>query len=148
MDKLAVRTNAERDWVGRVAIPQPQHAALVAGWYEKMSADDFAALGRFDRLERGKGLPGRIWQSKEPAWIPELERDPNFPRASLARSIGLQSAFGFPLIVSGEVSAVIEFFSREPRSMEESTLKTAAILGSHIGQFIEREAAEEFTGLS
>jgi rhodanese-related sulfurtransferase len=25
---IDVRTNAERDWVGRVAIPQPQHAAV------------------------------------------------------------------------------------------------------------------------
>ncbi len=114
----------------------------VAGWCDDLQEADFLALARYDRLERGVGLPGRIWQSREPTWIPELENDPNFPRVSLARSIGMRSAFGFPLIVSGEVSAVIEFFSRERRSVEESTLKLAAVLGSHIGQFIEREAAE------
>lgn len=114
----------------------------VAGWCEASRQADFQTLARFDRLDHGVGLPGRIWESRQPAWISEVEVDPNFPRASLVRDFGLRSAFGFPLIVSGEVSAVIELFSRQPRSIEESTLKMAAVLGSQIGQFIEREAAE------
>jgi signal transduction histidine kinase len=115
-----------------------------AGWSDRaMRAADFEALGRFDSMERGVGLPGRIWQSKQPVWIEEIEVDPNFPRAPLARSVGLKSAFGFPLIVAGEVSAVIELFSTEYRPAEEATLNIAGTLGSHIGQFIERGAAEK-----
>jgi len=114
-----------------------------AGWCNAtMRQADFEALAQFDSLERGVGLPGRIWQSRRPAWIEQIEVDPNFPRAPLARSIGLESAFGFPLIVAGEVSAIIELFSAERRLAEETTLKMAATLGSHIAQFIEREAAE------
>jgi len=114
-----------------------------AGWCDAtMRQGDFEALARFDSLERNVGLPGRIWQSRQPAWIEEIEADPDFPRAPLARGIGLKSVFGFPLIVGGEVSAIIELFSAERRSAEEGTMKMAATLGSHIGQFIEREAAE------
>ncbi len=114
-----------------------------AGWYDGTIAEaDFQALAQFELMNSGTGLPGRIWQSRVPAWIPEVEIDTNFPRTSLVRSAGLKSAFGFPLIVSGEVSAVIELFSRERRPVEESILKIAVALGSHIGQFIEREAAE------
>lgn len=115
-----------------------------AGWCDAtMPGADFDALARFDLMERGLGLPGRIWQSRQPAWIEEIEADPNFPRAPMARGIGLRSVFGFPLIVSGEVSAVIELFSTERRPAEQSTLNMVATLGSHIGQFIERGAAEE-----
>ena len=115
-----------------------------AGWCDAaMPAVAFEALTSFGVMERGIGLPGRIWQSRLPAWIPEIEADDNFPRAALARDTGLRSVFGFPLIVSGEVSAIIELFSTEGRPVEESILKMAATLGSHLGQFIERGAAEE-----
>jgi signal transduction histidine kinase len=114
-----------------------------AGWFDGMMRRiDFDALARFDSMEPGVGLPGRIWQSRRPAWIEDIEADDNFPRAPLARSMGLRSVFGFPLIVSGEVSAIIELFSTERRPAQEPTLKMAATLGSHIGQFIERAAAE------
>jgi signal transduction histidine kinase len=114
-----------------------------AGWCDGTLRNvDFTALAGFDSLDSGVGLPGRIWQSMQPAWIEEVGVDDNFPRAALARQAGLHSAFGFPLIVSGEVSAIIEAFSAERRPVEESTLKMAATLGSHIGQFIARGAAE------
>jgi signal transduction histidine kinase len=114
-----------------------------AGWHNHtMPQIDFDALAKFEVMERGVGLPGRIWQSRQPAWIPEIEIDRNFPRAPLMRSLGLRSAFGFPLIVSGEVSAIIELLSAEHRPVDEPTLKMATTLGSHIGLFIERGAAE------
>ena len=114
-----------------------------AGWCDAtMPEADFDALARFDSLERGIGLPGRIWQWRQPAWVEEIESDANFPRADLAHGLGLRSVFGFPLIVSGEVSAIIELFTTECRPAEEQTMKMAATLGSHIGQFIERASAE------
>jgi signal transduction histidine kinase len=114
-----------------------------AGWCDStMPASDFESLARFDLLALGVGLPGRIWQSRRPAWIEEIESDDNFPRQPIARGIGLTSVFGFPLIVSGEVSAVIELFSFGRRPSDESTLHMAETLGSHIGQFIGRASAE------
>src|SRR5947208_5066720 len=35
-------------------------------------------------FEPGEGLPGRIWQNGEPAWVPDVVRDLNFPRARAA----------------------------------------------------------------
>jgi signal transduction histidine kinase len=114
-----------------------------AGWCDgAMGAIAFDDLARFDSLERGVGLPGRIWESKQPAWIEEIEADDNFPRSPVARRIGIRSALGFPLIVSGDVSAVIELFSIRQRPAEESTLTIVATLGSHLGQFIQRASAE------
>jgi signal transduction histidine kinase len=114
-----------------------------AGWCDSTMPDgDFDALASFDTLQRGVGLPGMVWQSREPMWIEKVEEATNFPRTSLVRGIGLRSVFGFPLIVSGEVSAIIELFSSESRPVDDSTLHMAATLGSHIGQFIERASAE------
>ena len=114
-----------------------------AGWCDsRMEAAAFDDLAQFDSIERRMGLPGRIWQSGQPEWIEDIEADDNFPRFPIARRAGLRSAFGFPLIVSGEVAAVIELFSVERRPAEEATLNIAATLGSHIGQFIQRASAE------
>jgi hypothetical protein len=63
------------------------------------------------KFSKGVGLPGRILKSGEPAWIKNVEVDPNFPRTKLAENLGVKGAFGFPVKVGGDVVAVLEFFA-------------------------------------
>src|SRR5687768_9683506 len=115
----------------------------VAGWRDSACCgSDFDALASFTVMAAGVGLPGRIWRSRQPAWIEDVQNDPDFLRSALAGRMGLRAAFGFPLIVSGAVAGVIELFHTEPRPVDQATLELARTLGSHIGQFIQREAAE------
>ena len=58
---------------------------------------------------RGDGLPGRVWASGHPAWIPDVTKDANFPRAPVATREGLHAAFGFPVLLRGEVQGVLSF---------------------------------------
>jgi PAS domain S-box-containing protein len=103
----------------------------------------------FERVSRefifvpGLGLPGRVWSSLEPEYIPDVVPDENFPRGSIAEREGLHSAFGFPILLGGEVLGVIEFFSREIRQPDQELLNMLAAIGSQIGQFVERKRAEE-----
>ena len=123
---------------------QEQVLRRSAGWCGQVPAVcDFEQLAAFDRLAFGTGLPGRIWSSKQPAWIEDVAIDPNFPRAGLLQKLGLRSAFGFPLIVGGDVTAVLELLSAEPRPHEPTTVKMAATFGNQVGQFIQRIAAEQ-----
>ena len=92
---------------------------------------------------RGVGLPGRIWANHKPVWIRDLAQDPNFPRGSIAQAEGLHSAFGFPIILNGEVLGVIEFFSHEIREPDKDLLGMMKAIGSQIGQFIERRHVED-----
>jgi PAS domain S-box-containing protein len=107
------------------------------------------AVPEFERASReftfvpGLGLPGRVWSSLEPEYIPDVVPDENFPRVSIAEREGLHAAFGFPILLGGEVLGVIEFFSREIRQPDQELLNTLATIGSQIGQFIERNRAEE-----
>jgi signal transduction histidine kinase/CheY-like chemotaxis protein len=98
-------------------------------------------------FERGVGLPGRIWSSAEPAWIPNAVDDPNFPRAKEAEEVGLRGAFGFPILIGNEVLGVIEFFDREIRQPDEELLKAVHGLGAQIGLFHERIRAEKALAL-
>ena len=92
---------------------------------------------------RGIGLPGRVWTSGEPVWIPDVAHDANFPRAIVAAREGLHAAFGFPVLVRGEVLSVIEFFSREIREPDANLLAMLSTVGNQIGMFIDRRRAQE-----
>ncbi len=89
----------------------------------------------------GIGLPGRVWASGEPAWIPDVARDANFPRAEVAAREGLHAALGFPILLRGEVRSVMEFFSREIREPDHDLIAMLTAVGSQIGMFIDRRRA-------
>src|SRR5262249_4051049 len=103
----------------------------------------FEALKRETTFAAGIGLPGRVWSSREPTYIPDVAHDVNFLRVRLAEREGLRAAVGLPIVVGGDVSGVIEFFSRESRPSDPDLLAVMATMGSQIGQFIERKRAEE-----
>ncbi len=104
---------------------------------------EFEALCRSIAFPPGVGLPGRVWTSGAPAWIPDVLRDSNFPRAPAAAREELHAACGFPIVLGGRVLGVIEFFSHEIRQPEEDLLPVMATIGSQMGLFIERMQAEE-----
>jgi PAS domain S-box-containing protein len=108
-----------------------------------------AELAEFEQATRqtnfpaGVGLPGRVWSSRESAWIADVAFDPNFPRTAIATRCGIHGAFAFPLQWTDEVIGVIEFFSRDIRPPELELLPVFSVLGSQIGQFLERRRAED-----
>jgi PAS domain S-box-containing protein len=103
----------------------------------------FEAATRGRSFENGVGLPGRVWASGAPAWIPDVVHDANFPRAAIAEREGLHSAFGFPIRLGAEVHGVMEFFSPQIRRPDKDLLQTMGTIGIQIGQFIERRNGEE-----
>ncbi|WP_254563689.1 PAS domain S-box protein [Oscillatoria sp. HE19RPO] len=91
----------------------------------------------------GVGLPGRIWQSRQPAWITDLEKDGNFPRATAALKVGLRTACGFPILLGEKLLGEIECFSDRLQAPDPDLLDLMAAIGSQIGQFIERKRTED-----
>ncbi|HUE77966.1 MAG TPA: ATP-binding protein [Longimicrobiales bacterium] len=92
---------------------------------------------------RGEGLPGRVWETLQPAWISDVTKDPGFPRARSAARDGLHSAFAFPIIVGDEVVGVFEFFSPAIAPPDPAVLETFGAVGLNLGQSILRIRAEE-----
>ena len=107
------------------------------------SSSKFEALSRTLALPRGGGLPGRIWASGEPSWIPDISAETSLPRLEVAQREGLRAAFGFPIHFEGEVVGVVEYFSREPRAPDEEVLKMLADLESQVAHFWQRRRAEK-----
>jgi PAS domain S-box-containing protein len=109
------------------------------------SADigEFEAATRTRTFSPGIGLPGRVWTSKQPVWLPDVPQDANFPRAPFAQRVGLRTGVAFPVIVDSEVIAVLEFFAHQKQDSDPELLEMFGAMGGQIGQFFERMRAEE-----
>ncbi len=79
------------------------------------SMDAFLWATRTSSFVKGAGLPGRVWATGQPTFIPEVREDPNFPRATTAAHVGLRGGFAFPILTGNGIGGVMEFFSRETR---------------------------------
>ena len=74
-------------------------------WHEpNVRVPEFEAVSRASQFEKGVGLPGRIWATAQPVWIPNVTEDPNFPRAKVAAKEGLHGAFGLPILSDAALS--------------------------------------------
>ncbi len=95
------------------------------------------------RFKPGTGLPGRVLSSGGAAWIADVQKDDNFPRAGHCSDLGVHGAFAFPVQAQGETVAVLEFFSRDVVEPDQDLLRTITVLGQHLGKIIERREAED-----
>jgi two-component system cell cycle sensor histidine kinase/response regulator CckA len=112
-------------------------------WDASAEVPLFELESRKRRFPSGIGLPGRVLSSGGAAWIPDVTKDSNFPRAPIAAREGLRAAFGFPIKMAHEVVGVVECLSREVRQLDDDFLRIVSDIGSQLGRFIERKRAEE-----
>ena len=94
-------------------------------------------------LASGIGLPGRVMASKKPAWIKDVTKDENFPRAKMAQDIGVRSGFAFPIFIGKEVVGVMEFFSSRILKLNTEILESMENIGTQIGRVLERSRANK-----
>jgi PAS domain S-box-containing protein len=105
--------------------------------------ETFRAVTERTHLTSGIGLPGRVFASGSPAWISDVTDDSNFPRAQVARDLGVRAGFAGPVLVGKEVVAVLEFFAAEAREPDEACLDVMTNIGAQLGRVFERQRAEE-----
>ncbi|MDV6030472.1 MAG: GAF domain-containing protein [Phycisphaera sp. RhM] len=137
------------DWsVGHVYWPSPtEPSRLVSAdiWHfsdpERLESFRQACENTF--FVTGNCLPGRIWETGQPAWIVNLQQDPDFIRKSLCESHGLRSALGFPIVIDGHVAAILEFFSERTIQADEVMLLMARSVGEQVGRVLEHIQVKE-----
>jgi phosphoserine phosphatase RsbU/P len=119
----------------------------VLEWADGWCASD-AGLEAFTERSRGLtfpaglGLPGRVWSAGEPAWLPDVTLDANFPRADVAAALGLHAGVALPVTGSRGVLGALEFFTTGVREPDEQVLEAMRTAGRQVGQYVERERAE------
>ena len=104
--------------------------------------DAFRAITLELALKPGEGLPGRVWNSGQAIWTPDLMADREFARAQQAAEVGLHSGFACPVAVGEQFLGVVECFGHAIARPDEDLLEMMATMGGQIGQVIERREAE------
>ena len=103
----------------------------------------FAGSCQQREFAMGELLPGKVWQTGQPAWAPDLHQETGFGRAALAETAGIRAACAFPIMDHARVLGVLEFFSRTHRPVDQALLEAMADISGQIAQFIQRKQAEE-----
>ena len=94
-------------------------------------------------MRRGQGLPGRVWASRKPQFIPDISSISDFPRRKIMLDHGLHAAFGFPIYADGTLQAVVEFFLSARQPPDDRLLRTVENIGDQLGRVLERQCAHE-----
>lgn len=111
-------------------------------WSREQDTAPFETTSRLRRMVCGEGLPGRVWDSRQPVWIRDIAADPAFPRQQEALEAGLHAAFAFPVTAGDDLLGVVEFFSHHVAEPDPGLLKMMETVGSLLGQFVARRRAE------
>jgi PAS domain S-box-containing protein len=140
---------------GEAWIPNSDGTVLELGpaWYASTNSDGatVSALEKFRqhskmlRFAPDMGLPGRVWSSKQPEWIQDVEIEPEavFARSQIVLESGLSSCLGIPIVMNDGVLAVFVLFTFESREQDQRLLELVWAVGAQLGSVIQRKAAEE-----
>lgn len=92
-----------------------------------------------------EGLPGRVYSSQSPEWIPDASDEPLdvFHRAELAADAGVRAAFGVPVMAGDRVVAVLAFFLTERRAVDDPLAQDISAVASSLGGLVERKQTAE-----
>lgn len=106
-------------------------------WYTTIPENElkeFIKISEEYEFKEGEGLPGRVYQVGSVQTIYDVTKDDNFPRAKLARDIGVRGAFSFPIKNGDEILYILEFFSVEPEQISPPVIELMRQLSVQISR--------------
>ncbi|NEK86531.1 SpoIIE family protein phosphatase [Blastococcus saxobsidens] len=143
--QLLPMLRTELDWDAALLWQPDERGRLVhAGTWTTapVTAPALAADSEGRSFRRGEGLPGLAWQRRVPVVVENLQSDDRVVRREAVRADGLSTGVAFPVLRGGELLAVCELFSAEPRPVPPELLEVLSHAGRQIGQFLGRLRAE------
>ena len=120
---------------------EPGTLRCTALWHDPSAGPDVAAFAEISRqlsFAPGRGLPGRAYAFRRPAWVADVAADGNLPRHPQALRAGLTSAVAFPIALADHCAGVLEFFSGAIEEPDAPVAAMFATVGGQIAQYLER----------
>lgn len=133
--------------LGHVLVASEQEPLTLSssGLWHMNECHHFASF-YYDTVNRtfspGEGLPGRVLQTREVIWTPDVTNDSNFPRREHLMSIRPVVGAGVPVLVGEKVVAVLEFFKAGASFDSEALLRLFELLSAQLSAVIARQRAQ------
>jgi diguanylate cyclase (GGDEF)-like protein/PAS domain S-box-containing protein len=83
-----------------------------------------------------------VWQSGKAVWSGDIPRVPAPQPKSLPQLEGMQGGLAFPVVSEGRPIGVLVFSGHALRAPDERLQQAARVIGSQVGQFLQRKQAE------
>lgn len=133
---------------GEAWIPKSDRTLLECSpaWYgASQNLAKFRELSESYTFTLGAGLPGRVWESKQPEWIEDVSIEPEtfFLRKSFVLEVGFRGGLGIPIVDGDRVLAVLVFFMLEACDENKRLVEIVATAATQLGSLIQRKWAEE-----
>lgn len=122
---------------------RPRHFWKAQGF----ECHEFEQITMGATFQRDIDLPGRVLTSGDPIWVADVLAE-ELPRTLAAVRAGLHCAVAVPILQSGEVSGVLEFFSNEVQPEDAELLSRLYDIGRRIGRRYRKAVRTTHTGQS
>ena len=119
---------------------------LSPAWYSStrrgsasvLALEQFRICSESFILPPATGLPGRVWSSQQPEWIPDVsaQSEAYFLRNQIAQACGVKAGFGVPILANHQVLAVLVFFMSEAREEERQMVELVAAVATDLGAML------------
>jgi len=103
----------------------------------------FLSAAREFTYAPGEGMAGKVWQSGQPLWIPDITKDARALTAIFKAQSGIRGAFVFPVKAEGKTVGVFAFHSRDIREPDTQLLAAAREIGNQVGGFMQRKRGDD-----
>jgi signal transduction histidine kinase len=129
--------------IGHVLVPQVSspHRFVSAGLWECNAPElfkDFEIATRNTSFGHGDGLPGTILKSRRVELLSDAGVAPCFLRKSaIPQGVSLMAVAG-PILIEGEVVAILEFFTRTTSAPPQNIKRFSELLTFQLGSAISR----------
>lgn len=134
-------------WIyGEAWIPDDQDKTLILSqsWFDR----NYSCLAQFNRYSqdfsfpKGIGLPGQVWQTRQPIWFEDVRAISKFVRQQIALTADLKAGFGVPIIAGDRTIAVLVFFLNEAQTQDHHLSDVVSVVASQLGEIYQRKQTE------
>jgi diguanylate cyclase (GGDEF)-like protein/PAS domain S-box-containing protein len=106
--------------------------------------DEFRAMSEAFSFSPGTGIPGRVWASQQPEWREDASQELKhyFLQQSIVLQTNIKTAMGIPVVVDGQLLAVLVFFKFVAVREDAQLLKSLAVIAAQLGAVLQRKQIE------
>ena len=138
---------------GQAWLPDPTGRVLQCRyvWHDNVEGlEEFHLASRALELSAGHGLAGRVWISKQWEWDDDAALDPDLSAVGGFDVLpkGHRARVGIPVLVDGDVVAVLDFFVLVGGIQDQRSLDRVAAVVSRVGLWMSTKGAEDAIGRS